>query len=268
MGGRVGAREHDAFRLGQQLRAAREQIGWDLRSASAATAIPAAYLHALEEGQLSALPGPVYARGYVRTYATALHLDSDAFTYAFCRLQPQGRFDNLGPAPPSPPRRDSPGPQRRWLRVLGFVGLGFLGLLVINAVWAAVGPDPGGDDALDRPPARSAAPPPTTPAATVPSGPLAATSSDSDGAVYAVGRDGFTVTLEATGRVWVQVRQTDEGEVVFEDTLVNGGVENFPATGQLWIRVGNQSNVKLAVDGTPVTFPDTTDEPYNIVLQK
>ncbi|MDQ4133220.1 MAG: helix-turn-helix domain-containing protein [Actinomycetota bacterium] len=272
MGGRVGAREHDAFRLGQELRAGRERIGWDLRAASAATAIPAAYLHALEEGQLSALPGPVYARGYVRTYATALHLDGDAFTYAFCRLQPQGRFDRLGPASPSSPRSPSRAPPRRWTRVLGIVLLAFLGLLVVNAVWAAVGPDQRDEATLDLPPSQSApgsAPsPPVSAAPAAPPGPLAATSSDSEGAAYAVGRDTFTVGLEATGRVWVQVRPTDDGDVMFEETLVGGDIKSFPAAGQLWIRVGNQGNVKLSVDGTPLTFPQNTDEPYNIDLRK
>lgn len=271
MGGRVGAREHDAFRLGQELRAGRERVGWDLRAASAATAIPAAYLHALEEGQLAALPGPVYARGYVRTYATALHLDGDAFTYAFCRLQPQGRFDRLGPTRPSSPRSPSRVPSRRWARVLGIVLLAFLGLLVVNAIWAAVGPDQDDDATLDRP-ARQAAPavssPPVSAAPAAPPGPLTATSSDTEGAVYAVGRDTFTVGLEATGRVWVQVRPTDEGDVTFEDTLVGGDIKTFPATGQLWIRVGNQGNVKVSIDGTPLTFPQATDEPYNIDLRK
>jgi hypothetical protein len=66
----------------------------------------------------------------------------------------------------------------------------------------------------------------------------------------------------------VQVRQTDDGEVVYEGTLVTGENKSFQATGQLWLRVGNQGSVKVLVDGTPLVFSPSTDEPYNIDLRK
>jgi hypothetical protein len=208
----------------------------------------------------------------VRTYATVLHLDGDAFTVAFCRLQPQGRFDLAGGAPPSPSRRINAGPHRRWARLLSVTLAAFLGLLVVNAVWAAIGPDSSDDPSFERPTPRPAAEAPPPPAVSVappaPPGPLAPASSDTEGAVYAVGRDTFGVSVEPTGRVWVQVRQTDDSDVVFEGTLVSGESKTFQATGQLWMRVGNQGNVRVLVDGTPVVFSPSTDEPYNIDLRK
>src|SRR3954468_21834390 len=63
--------------LGRQLRRARQHRGLSLRDVHAITAIPLPCLAALEEGDLGRLPSPVYARGYVRSYAEAVRLDGD-----------------------------------------------------------------------------------------------------------------------------------------------------------------------------------------------
>jgi len=63
--------------LGRQLRRARQHLGLSLRDVHAVTAIPLVCLAALEEGDLAQLPSPVYARGYIRSYAEAMRLDGD-----------------------------------------------------------------------------------------------------------------------------------------------------------------------------------------------
>jgi cytoskeletal protein RodZ len=63
--------------LGRQLRRARQHLGLSLRDVHAVTAIPLPSLAALEEGNLAQLPSPVYARGYIRSYAEAVRLDGD-----------------------------------------------------------------------------------------------------------------------------------------------------------------------------------------------
>lgn len=60
---------------GADLRAARERLGWPLQDASATLRIKCAYLEALEEGDLSQLPGNAFALGFLRTYAGFLGLD-------------------------------------------------------------------------------------------------------------------------------------------------------------------------------------------------
>lgn len=61
--------------LGQRLRERREALGLDLDTLESRTKIRKRYLIALEEGNWSILPGTVYARGFVRSYAEALGLD-------------------------------------------------------------------------------------------------------------------------------------------------------------------------------------------------
>jgi cytoskeleton protein RodZ len=68
---------------GADLRAARERLGWPLPDASATLRIRPAYLQALEEGDLSRLPGNAFALGFLRTYASALGLDPEEMLRRF-----------------------------------------------------------------------------------------------------------------------------------------------------------------------------------------
>lgn len=61
--------------IGQRLKAAREQKHITLEKAFEATRIRIAYLQALEADDLSVMPSPVQARGYLRNYAAYLGLD-------------------------------------------------------------------------------------------------------------------------------------------------------------------------------------------------
>ena len=63
--------------LGEVLQAARERKGVDLHRAERDTKIRAKHLAALESGDYTELPGTVYARGFLRNYATYLGLDAE-----------------------------------------------------------------------------------------------------------------------------------------------------------------------------------------------
>src|SRR5947208_9917288 len=80
-----------AEELGRQLRRARQHMGLSLPDVQAVTAIPLPCLAALEEGRLDQLPSPVYARGYVRSYAEAVRLDGDRLALELWRLLEEAR---------------------------------------------------------------------------------------------------------------------------------------------------------------------------------
>jgi cytoskeleton protein RodZ len=61
--------------IGQRLKAAREDQRLTLEKVFESTRIRVQYLQALEEDDLSAMPSPVQARGYLRNYAEFLGLD-------------------------------------------------------------------------------------------------------------------------------------------------------------------------------------------------
>src|SRR5512137_1697635 len=63
--------------IGSQLRAAREAQSLTLEQVFKATRIKQPFLEAIEANQFQALPGPVQARGFVRSYANYLGLDGE-----------------------------------------------------------------------------------------------------------------------------------------------------------------------------------------------
>lgn len=63
--------------IGSQLRAAREAQGLTLEQVFKATRIKQSFLEAIEANQFQALPGPVQARGFLRSYANFLGLDGE-----------------------------------------------------------------------------------------------------------------------------------------------------------------------------------------------
>jgi cytoskeleton protein RodZ len=72
-----------APRVGADLCAARQRLGWSLEAVAAALRIRLAFLVALEDGRIADLPGNAYAIGFLRTYASTLGLDPDELTRRF-----------------------------------------------------------------------------------------------------------------------------------------------------------------------------------------
>jgi cytoskeleton protein RodZ len=72
----MGSKAYSTDSAGAMLRRQREALRLDLADAATALRIKPAYLAALEAGRLEALPGPVYAIGFMRAYADYLGLDS------------------------------------------------------------------------------------------------------------------------------------------------------------------------------------------------
>ena len=69
--------------LGGILAEARQAKGVTLEQAASATRVRLHILTALEEDRSAELPAPVYARGYLRTYASYLEIDSERLLEAY-----------------------------------------------------------------------------------------------------------------------------------------------------------------------------------------
>jgi hypothetical protein len=81
--------------ISERLRAAREARGVDLFRVERDTKIRVKYLSAMELGLFSELPADVYARGFLRNYASYLGLDPD-------EAESEWRRGNFAPAPKEP----------------------------------------------------------------------------------------------------------------------------------------------------------------------
>jgi cytoskeletal protein RodZ len=119
----TGGRQH----LGEMLRSARESRGLDRTRIERDTRIRERYLSALERGAYDELPGDIYARGFLRTYARYLGLDPDAMV-ALYRIEtraPVARAATRGR------RRPMEGPRPRAFALApGVVGAAVLTVMV------------------------------------------------------------------------------------------------------------------------------------------
>lgn len=84
--------------FGGKLRQARERRGISLRQIAASTKIAAAALEALERNDISKLPGGIFSRAFVRSYAVEVGLNPDETVKEFL-----DRFPEDAPAPAPPP---------------------------------------------------------------------------------------------------------------------------------------------------------------------
>src|SRR5664279_5269718 len=75
--GAAGSGRGSRSSVGDRLREAREDKGVDLFRVERDTKIRHKFLAALEDGDFADLPGDVYARGFLRNYASYLGLDAD-----------------------------------------------------------------------------------------------------------------------------------------------------------------------------------------------
>src|SRR5436309_7637359 len=71
--------------IGEVLKRTRSRRKVDIRTVEQQTKIRIKYLRALENEEWDVLPGPAYAKGFLRTYAQFLGLDGDALVDEYRR---------------------------------------------------------------------------------------------------------------------------------------------------------------------------------------
>ncbi len=110
--------------LGETLRRARLAKGITFEDAERVTRIPRKYLEALEQENFGILPAPVYARGFLRSYAGYLGLDPGALLPFF----PVGHVEEpkLEPLPEVK--------QPRTWSMSGVIAVAVVGLLILLVV--------------------------------------------------------------------------------------------------------------------------------------
>jgi transcriptional regulator with XRE-family HTH domain len=120
--------------VGEVLRQARSHRNVSLEEVAQATRIPIKYLLALEEGDMSRLPSPSYARGFVRTYASYLGLDPGEVLALLPRDEEEPRLR------PMTRVRPAPGISRQAMSLLAVTGSLVLALvLTLTVAWEGKG---------------------------------------------------------------------------------------------------------------------------------
>lgn len=195
----------DVPRVGERLRAAREEKGITLEDVAAQTRIPQRHLESLEASDWEKLPAPTYTVGFAKSYAAAVGLDRSEIGEALREEMGGQRFTTTTTEvfEPADPARTMP----KWL-VLGAIVAVIL--LVLLMSWL--------NNRSLRQPQDAANTAAATPAPAAPSAPALPQPSAAQG----------PVALTATGPVWIQV--TDQGRTLFEGQMAPGQSYTVPAT--------------------------------------
>ncbi|MGO0121771.1 helix-turn-helix domain-containing protein [Desulfothermobacter acidiphilus] len=220
--------------LGEKLREAREAKAWSLEEASEATKIRIKYLSALEEENFALLPGRVYGKAFLRTYARFLGLDE---------LQLAEEFDQLCPPPDESPQQ--PPPQllaqsdasgRKGWKALVVILSAVLLLFAINKAyqhWKGNPPPSPTAEEVQRPPVPEK--PPANPSAVI-SKPQT-----------------ITLKLKVTNsRCWMRV--ITDGAVAFEGELQAGQEKSFQAKRDVQLLLGNAGAVAVTLNGKDLGY--------------
>jgi len=268
--------------VGEILKDARLASKLSIEKVSDKTRIGEAYLIAIEAGDFNALPGQVYASGFVRTYAKFLGLDAGAIYDKF-RDEAAGNRQRVKLAMMEP-EREGGVPRRK--EILIAIGA----LIFIYALWTIFSSS-GSEKAKEKAPetvameavkatvaeqkvsaassavkaeakkdaSASVAAKPASSAASASSEKTTASKEESE-TVEQVdlsrsygANDGETrVVLVANSEVWLQI--TDDDKVIFSKVLAKGDRYNVPDYEyDLTLRAGNAASIDVYVDGNKLS---------------
>jgi len=218
--------------FGGKLRQARERRGISLRQIAATTKISAAALEGLERNDISKLPGGIFSRAFVRSYAVEIGLDPEETVREFLERFSQGppaSSQALDAAIPERERtyRDQ---QRKAARTLTIAGVA----VVVLAVGAFVVLRNRGKQAPTATRAASAADPPAA-AAAAPATPAAAGSVNLD--------------IHPTSECWVAL--TVDGKKLFARVMKPGERESHMVEREAVLEIGNAGAFAYSVNGRP-----------------
>lgn len=238
--------------VGSRLRAARESRGLSLDQIAKRTKIAVSVLNAIERNDVSRLPGGIFARSFVRSYAIEVGLDPDRTVQEFV-----DRFPRSGVAEGRPHAREREENQaiendRRAARsVLLLIGLSVplaFAIMYLSATgWhrpqAAVRPLVA--DRASAPP--SVMPPPPVPAPAVP--PAIEDAPVTPAASVDETSSPIRVTLTAVRQCWVTA--TVDGRSAWSRILMTGESADLAGDREVALKIGDASAVTLTINGWP-----------------
>lgn len=228
--------------IGSFLQQRRLELGVSLEEVAAKTLIRVPLLQAIEDGDISLLPEPIYIKGLVRRYGNILQVDGDTLADTF-PLEITPIVSEIIAKPPTPSVAERLAdiylnlkPHQGKILILGGAVLG----IVVVASFRQPFMDAIAKTRLSNTTKIEATP--TTPVAIVtqPSpSPIAPTNADS----------GVEATINLSADSWLQI--SIDGKVEFEGTLGRGTERKFVAKEKLSISAGNAGAVSVSVNREP-----------------
>src|SRR5262249_37070478 len=207
---------------------------------ASSTKISAAALEALERNDISKLPGGIFSRAFVRSYATEVGLDPDDTVREFLERFKQEPPPTHAVAAAIPEEeREFQERQRKAARVgLGAAGaLGLLPAALVFAYRARIAPRGGAREPAGTGTAAEQLPPPFTAADIVLPAPPPAPASQ------------LTLEIKPTADCWVSV--TVDGKKVLARVVLAGEKQSFAVAKEAIVDVGDAGAFAYAINGKP-----------------
>ena len=245
--------------FGSRLREARERRGITLRQIANATKISVGVLDALERNDISRLPGGIFGRAFVRSYAVEVGLDPEATIRDFMAAFPN---DAVTAGHPTSERNDDvallESDRRRAGTYLSLVAISIpiagamLWVGTGRRVWQAFPPAVVTARPAAAPPAIEpvSLPVPSTP----PVGPTAALPAEMPAEMPAPAaappapeRDGLTVALTVKQPCWVTA--TIDGRKTLDRLLQAGERQTIDVRREMVLTVGDASAISMTLNG-------------------
>jgi cytoskeleton protein RodZ len=253
--------------IGDVLRAAREEQGRTVEDVARVQRVRTDYLRALEDENFDTFGGDIYAKGFLRSYATELGLDPQPLLDTYRRevSQDDARAATLVSSGPAtrPTPRGAPPAWVAWLvvGVVVLVGLGFLGMVGGSRAPETASPD--GDDVVEEEEQDEQEAPPED--APEPDGPDEPDEPDEDEEeepeeTY----DGVELLLALEEDSWLRV--TVDGSPVLEQVVSAGETLQYQGDEQVEIRFGNAGGVRVEHNGEDVGSPGARGEALTVTF--
>jgi cytoskeleton protein RodZ len=246
--------------FGSRLREARERRGVSLRAISDATKISVAVLEALERNDVSRLPGGIFSRAFVRSYAVEVGLDPEATIQEFVAQFPHDSVTaghQHSHADEAATLESDRRMAKAFLQLAG-VSVPIVGaLLYFGLGMRRVTPpraDPPSAAVPDSVPAAASVPStPTTQAP--PSGSPAATEPPAAPATQPAvktdppAEEGLTIGLLARRRCYVSA--TVDGRKAIEQLLPEGDQRTLEVRREMVLTAGDAGAIAMTLNGAP-----------------
>ncbi|MCL5292042.1 MAG: DUF4115 domain-containing protein [Actinobacteria bacterium] len=221
--------------VGNVLASARRQSGRSIVDVEKATKIRARYLSALEQNDFAAVPGDVYAKGFIRTYAKYLGLDPEPLIHQYSMeyVHPI-KFDSRAQTEPIDEKTD--GWMRRFTKTLLAIAL-LVGLLY----WGATASKRTAEEQMKSQSGVNTKTP--TSQSTATTAPSTSTTAKPVG---------VNLTVKATSDEGCWVSVSADGQQVFEGIIQKGQEQQFKANKAMTLIVGNAGGVSVKRDGKDI----------------
>lgn len=253
--------------FGAKLKLQREQRGVTLEQISETTKIGGRFLRALEDDRFDQLPGGIFNKGFVRSYARCVGIDEDEAVAGY--LEATGATpDKPEPSLPLPEVRPEPRENQAadlpWGALAIILLIAALGL----AIWGFRSRET--EKSQPAPPLQQASSSPTT----VPTAVSSPTPAPANAPVESPSPKPVSTPLSSSTPIALEIRAredswisiTVDGEVMTRDTMAAGTQKSIHASREIVVKAGNAGGLDFEFNGKPMASQGNIGEVRTLIF--